>query len=197
MPLSTFRTDCTFSSTPTKMILVSPKKSVPCMVFCVFHSPLRRMSALIKMIKEQSVFNAEEQLYVSKSKDLHQLLKALALEYLYDPILNVGKASIFEDEAITNAKRLAEVQRLKIAYCLKKGKVLTEEYKSLVEGIGTTKVNARELIIYPFDTQYKSGTAAIAQKTAAATEPSESSSPSGIFNQNRIHFLRVFSAINP
>jgi len=113
------------------------------------------MSALVKMIKEQCLFNQDEQLYISNPKFLNPLLNTLNLSFLYDPIINVGNVSIFQNDSISDSKRLAEVQRLKIAYCLKKGNIITEEYNSLIEGIINTKVNSREIIIYPFATQYK------------------------------------------
>ena len=146
------------------------------------------MSALLKIIKEQSAFSADEQLYVSKSKVLMQLLKSLRLPYLYDPVISMGKSSMFADDSITNGKRLAEVQRLKIAYSLKKGKTANEEYTSLMEGIANPKVNARELIIYPFDVRYVSGylkEAIPEEKGAEVSVPIETTYSSNSFNENR------------
>lgn len=149
------------------------------------------MSALVKLIKEQSVFNVDEPFYVSNSRLLYQLISSLNLTLLYDPILNMGKASIFEDATMDNGKRLAEVQRLKIAYCLRKGKSKenAEECKSIIEGIVNTKVNARELIIYPFAMQYKGQivqTPQQADKILESQGPPESpSSNCTIINEHR------------
>ncbi len=122
------------------------------------------MSALVKLIKEQSVFHAEETMYVSNPLLLHQLLKALSLLILYDPILSRGKANVFEGPTKANSGRLAEVQRLKIAYCLSGTKEDEEECKSLLEGITEIKANARELVIYPFATQYRGENGHLAEK---------------------------------
>ncbi len=154
------------------------------------------MSALVKLIKEQSVFNADEPFYVSNSRMLYQLITTLSLPMLYDPILNLGKASIFEDATVSNGKRLAEVQRLKIAYALRKvkGRELPEECKSLVEGITNTKVNARELIIYPFAMQYKGQIVPQqADKTLETSQTSaEASPPTGtVINEHRIFLLHI------
>jgi hypothetical protein len=114
------------------------------------------MLNLVKLIREQSVYKSkkEELLYISQSQELHQLLSMLKLELLYDAVLNPGKSSAFLDPSLPNTKRYAEVQQLKMAYCLLEHKDSADEGKALLEGIIDRKIQARDLVIYPFDTQY-------------------------------------------
>ncbi len=109
---------------------------------------------MVRLIKEQSVFKKDEMLYISKSQQLQQLLKILKFDVLYDPILSAGKKSAFLDTNPAIARRLAEVQKLKIAYCVDARKESIDEYNALVEGIINMRVHARELVVYPFLTQY-------------------------------------------
>jgi len=112
------------------------------------------MAALIKIIKDQSIFNAEEHLYIGNSKLLIQVLKKLELEFLYEPILHHGRLNSTA-KSFVDGKRLSEVQALKLAYCYGKTKDATNDYTALVEEIVNKKISARELVIYPFATQHK------------------------------------------
>ena len=114
------------------------------------------MSALVKFIQEQSVFNQEELLYVGRSKMLLALLNNLHLTSLYDPVLNIGKKSLLEEESLSHSKRLAEVQQIKLAYSIPVDSSSVQEKAVLLEGITETHIKPRELVIYPFVLQYQS-----------------------------------------
>ena len=133
------------------------------------------MAAMVKLIKEQSVFKKDEMLYISKSRELQRLLHALNLDVLYDPILSAGKKSAFLDPNLANTRRLAEVQKLKIAYCVDSRKESLDEYNALIEGVSNTRVRARELVVFPFITQYKSesGNAAGPKMKAEELQPGD------------------------
>jgi hypothetical protein len=113
------------------------------------------MVALTRVIKDQSIFNTEEQLYIRNSKLLVQVLQKLELEYLYEPILHHGQLNSIS-KSLLNGKRLSEVQILKLAYCYGRSNTVRNDYTALIEEITDKKISARELVVYPFATQYKS-----------------------------------------
>lgn len=69
------------------------------------------MATIIKIVKDQSVFNNEEKLYISKSKILKQLLDMLKLQHLYDPVLNSTMVDSFREEAKTQPANNAVTAR--------------------------------------------------------------------------------------
>ncbi len=117
------------------------------------------MKSLVNVITDQSLYNDDEVLYVSKSKKLIRCLKDLNLDVLYDPILNAGKPSKLETVDKQMGDNIKRAKSVMIAYCLDDEKCADPKMRELVlEGISDInyKLNARQLLIYPFMGQFKS-----------------------------------------
>ena len=141
-------------------------------------------------------------LYISQSQELIQLLSLLNLELLYDPVLNVGKESAFIDPNISNGKRFAEVQQLKVAYCMGEQKESADEGKALLEGIKETRIGPRELVIYPFGDRYASPNedmkkmlSSWGSENSASNNPSDEMSKEKYYTENRTCCLFIYSEI--
>jgi len=109
------------------------------------------MKWLIKVITDQSLYNEDEVLYISKSKKLITSLRKLDLDVLYDPILNANGISKFETISKAKSERLAKAKNVMIAYIMQEEKAYDPKMRDVVlEGAGDFKLNARDLVIYPF-----------------------------------------------
>lgn len=109
------------------------------------------MKCLIRVITDQSLYNEDEVLYISKSKKLIRFLKELNLDVLYDPILNAGKRSKLETIGKSQSERLARAKNIMIAYIMEEEKIYDPQMRDLVlEGAADYKLNARDLVVYPF-----------------------------------------------
>lgn len=92
------------------------------------------MATIIKIVKDQSVFNHEEKLYISRSKVLMQLLDMLKLKHLYEPMMQSARPGSFE-----KAAKQESTDKRALTY--------TEQREK-------TKVSAREITINRFTEQY-------------------------------------------
>ena len=92
------------------------------------------MKTLLEIVKNQSMKDKEEILYVKNSNLLMEVLKHLKLEYLYDSLTNP-----IYDPLITK-ERLNEINDIKIKYA--KSELIAKE----------TQINAQELAINSFKT---------------------------------------------
>lgn len=109
------------------------------------------MKWLTKVITDQSLYNEEEVLYISKSKKLIKSLRELDLDVLYDPILNPRETSKLETISKAQSERLAIAKNVMIAYIMQEEKACDPKMHAVVlEGAGNFKLNARDLVIYPF-----------------------------------------------
>ncbi len=124
------------------------------------------MRSLIGAITDQSLYNDDEVLYVSKSKKLIKCLKDIDLDVLYDPILNAGKPSKLETVGKQLGDRIKRAKSIMVAYCLSDDKCADPQMRDVVlEGISDFKINARELVIYPFMGQFKSHFRSVSSRT--------------------------------
>jgi len=115
------------------------------------------MKLLIKIIVDQSLYNEDEVLYISKSRKLIRYLKDLDLDVLYDPILNAGKESKLESISTEQSERLAKAKNAMIAYFIQEDKANDPKMRDMVleAGVQDFKLNARDLVIYPFLGNYR------------------------------------------
>jgi hypothetical protein len=124
------------------------------------------MKWLIKVITDQSLYNEDEVLYISKSKKLIKSLRELDLDVLYDPILNANGASKLETISKAQSERLAKAKNVMIAYIMQEEKACDLKMRDMVlESAGDFKLNARDLVIYPFLGNIRPETKEIARET--------------------------------
>lgn len=124
------------------------------------------MKWLIKVITDQSLYNEEEVLYISKSKKLIKALRELDLDVLYDPILNSQGNSKLETISKVQSERLAKAKNVMIAYIMQEERFYDPKMRDVVlEAAADFRLNARDLVIYPFLGSIRPETKEIAKDT--------------------------------